>query len=205
MSAQFNEISRAFHEFYPEPKLRHQVHYTFAHRFLPAYVQQNPFAFYSYLYDKSLSSDGSVFEPRRFIQSRWSVIFEKNCGLTPPHEMTFRRVTDLDMSLHQIGGMPAALVKMPPPEVTPEAYFVALVFFPDGAARVFTLEVLGEARNHAVVCEWAKDGAHLNLGVRSPTDAQGFLVTLDPLIQAQPAPIASYRRPADVNAPNPPP
>jgi hypothetical protein len=54
------------------------VHYEFAHRFLPQYVHQNPYEFFTYLYGRG--SPGVPMEPIRFIHSRWAM-FEKMVGL----------------------------------------------------------------------------------------------------------------------------
>ena len=64
MNAEMREENRPLREFYPEAKLRQQVHYLFAHRFLPQYVHEYPrdFLNHTYVY-------GS--DPKRFLQSRW--------------------------------------------------------------------------------------------------------------------------------------
>src|SRR6516164_6768980 len=77
MNPKIQEDTRTLREFYPDSAMRHRVHYTFAHRFLPQYVHQNPYAFFKYLYAENRQ------EPTRFIQSRWSMIYEEMLGLAP--------------------------------------------------------------------------------------------------------------------------
>src|SRR5207248_2003874 len=104
------EDTRLLKEFYPDATARHRVHSGFAHQFLPQYVQQNPYAFLSYVFRQDMP--GGAMEPTRFIQSRWSSIFEEWAGLAPkerPGEpMVFRRVSDLSMSVHSVAGRPTA-------------------------------------------------------------------------------------------------
>lgn len=148
-------ITKSFQEFYPDAALRQKVHYAFAHQFLPGYVWQNPFAWFSYLLNEEMP--GGKDEPTDFIQRRWSAIFETRYKLVRPHSnpfaegMTFRRVSDLSMSMHSVAGRHCALVSMPTPEQSPQAYFVAVVQTVGGndpkswtqgavAVRIFTLE-----------------------------------------------------------------
>ncbi|MBS2018556.1 MAG: hypothetical protein JST00_37165 [Deltaproteobacteria bacterium] len=64
------------------------------------------------------------------------------------------------------------LVRMPPPEGTTEAHFIAAVEH-GGAVRYFTLErsLLG-----AVLCEWT-DEVHANMG-SCPADEESFLAAV---------------------------
>jgi hypothetical protein len=117
MKVKLQEDIRTLRDFYPDPILRHQVHYAFAHRFLPQYVQQNPYAFFSYLYHQD--SSGGEMGPTRFIHSRWSAIFE--AGLTA----------------HKLGGYASALIEMP------VAIFHRLV----SAFAVVIPEVAGQVRH----------------------------------------------------------
>ena len=183
------EDSRTLREFYPDAEMRHRVHYTFAHRFLPAYVWQNPAAFFRALYGEI--DRGQPTDPTRFLQSRWHAIFEPDYGLvtdesvdpiaTPKSKYVFRRVSDLSMTLHDVGGGRAALVRMPPPEQSPEAYFVCIL---ETGARVITLEYTREelASKHegdqGIICEWVREGAsgiHRNFGAGVAPEPEAFL------------------------------
>ena len=192
MNLKLNEKLRTLREFYPEPSLRHQVHYTFAHRFLPRYVHDNPYAFFSYLCRQDMP--GGPMEPTRFIQSRW-MMFEQTAGLVNPGSdadgegMGFRRVSDLRMSLHEVSGRAGALIEMPPAEQPAEACFIAIVLLasgtdatawpPDVRARVFTLEAMaGETSGLAkasVLCERTSDEQHRNWRLTVPPDGTAFL------------------------------
>jgi hypothetical protein len=190
MNDKIHEDIRSFREFYPDAAMRHQVHYAFAHEFLPPYVQQNPYAFFMYLFRSDMP--GGAMEPTRFIQSRWTM-FEEHGGLVKresdpfKHGLVFRRVSDLTMSIPDLAGRAGVLVRMPTPEQAFEAFFVGVVLLAPAAqaaawprdvpARVFTLEAESGAPSvggtMGLVCEWTRGGEHLNcgFGVRAEPDA----------------------------------
>lgn len=185
------EDLRTFAQFYPEPEARHRVHYRFAHRFLPEHVHQNPFAFLTAVFRHF--TPGPPPDGTRFIQSRWSMIFEPWWDQMPNPPTVFRRVTDLSLSRHAVAGKPVALIQMPAPEAMVEAFFVAVVLLadvrtpehwsPDAHARVFTLEMLDERdRTRAVVCEWTREGVHCNYGVKIAPDREAFLPVIATLL-----------------------
>lgn len=181
MKTEITEDNRRLREFYPDPARRHQVHYAFAHQFLPQYVHRNPRAFFSYLYRADMP--GGALEPVRFIHSRWTM-FEEMVGLVEPENepidegMVFRRVSDLTLSLRELDGRAAVLVQMPLPEAPTEAFFVGIVLLapavgwatwsPDVQARVFTLEARAQSAVRvgamALICEWTQTGGHHNWG-----------------------------------------
>jgi hypothetical protein len=213
MSAKIQEDSRTLREFYPDPTLRHGVHCAFAHRFVPQYVQQNPYAFFSYLYRRD--SPGGPMDPTRFIHSRWSAIFEPEAGLTAEEDqdplgarVVLRRVTDLSMSVQELGARASALIEMPTPEQPPEAHFVCVVLLApasdagiwprDVQARVFTLEESSERPESktGLVCEWTSEGTHRNYGVGIPVNREAFLRAVTAVLLAQDAPT-----PADTKKP----
>jgi hypothetical protein len=211
MSTETRVDSRTFQEFYPDPALRHKAHYWFAHKFLPAYVQQDPRRFFSYLFRQD--TPGGVMEPTRFIHSRWTM-FEEQAGLIkvegdPAHGgMVFRRVSELAMSLHVVADKPVALVQMPTPEKPGEASFVAAALQassadtkswpPDSGARVFTLESLHtemypelpDARQRGVFCEWTKSGEHRNFGFSIRAEREAVLQAVARALQAPDTPAA---------------
>ena len=166
--------------------MRHRVHYTFAHRFLPAYVWKNPSAFFRALHG-GIGLEPA--DPTRFLQSRWHAIFEPGFGLvsdesvdplaTDESNYVFRRVSDLSMSLHDVGGTRAALVRMPAPEKSPEAHFVCILEY---RARIITLELMQEDetshRDRGILCEWepgGEHGMHKNFGVGVASNPEVFL------------------------------
>ena len=206
MNMKIQEDIRTFVEFYPEPAKRHQVHYNFAHRFLPRYVHQNPHAFFSHVFGKDLH--GNAMNPVRFVQSRWSMIFEVASGLAPQGRdetkdgILFRRVSDLTMTTHVLADRAVALVQMPGPERPAEAWFVAAIlpaspmnlkdWPPDLEARVFTLESLdagmhpelSDARQRGVFCEWTKIGEHRNFGFDIRAEPDAFLSAVTAVMQS---------------------
>jgi hypothetical protein len=203
MDLNFQEVSATFREFYPDPSLRHRAHYGFAHQFLPQYVWQNPFAFFSYVYNRD---NGCVpMEPTRFIQSRWSAIFEPLLnGPTAPRSAVFRRVSDLSMTIQPLDGKPSALIQMPLPEQPAEALFICIVLLAavdnpsawprDSTARVFTLEAMQDKYSaggtQAIICEWKPGPTHLNSGICIGPQRELFLQTIAQLLKAN-SPIAA--------------
>ena len=206
MNMKIQEYIRSFREFYPDPVNRHKVHYAFAHRFLPRYVQQNPRAFFALVFGKD--SHGGAMNPDRFIQSRWSMIFEVASGLAPQGRdeskegILFRRVSDLTMTTHVLADRAVAMVQMPSPERSAEAWFVAAIleaspvnlkaWSPDLGARVFTLESLEagmhpelpDARQRGVFCEWTKSGEHRNFGFNIRAEPDAFLSAVTAAMQS---------------------
>jgi hypothetical protein len=161
--------------FYPDASRRHQVHYEFAHRFLPKYVHDDPYRFFSLFCQEA---------PTLFIHMMWNR-FLHMAGLIRGNRL--RRVSDLTMSHQQLAGRLVALIEMPTPEAPNEAFFVAVALLADsappepsptnGSARVFTLEAEHKATavaGEAMVGEWASDGTHSNYG-RNPCNREAFL------------------------------
>lgn len=201
MNIKIHEEHRNLQGFYPDPRVRHQVHYGYAHIFLPKYVHQNPTGFFGRFRDET---PGGAQDPTKFIQSNWCM-FEETAGLVkaegdPFKEgMVFRRVTDLSMSVFEVGNRLVALVTMPPPERSPEAFFVAAVLETSEVAhsnarggvraRVFTLEAVSSDKHpgEGVVCEWTDDGEHRNWGIGNRVDRDTFLGTVALLLKAPPS------------------
>ena len=212
MNVKIQEDCRTLGEFYPDPEARHQVHYEFAHRFLPQYVHLNPYAFFSYLYRSDIT--GETLEPTRFIQSRWDQ-FEKMLGLVDreadpmTNGIVFRRVVDLTMSTQEVAGRPVALVQMPAPEQGVNAFFVAVALLTspehpenwprDVQARVLTLEAQfsddPDAGKAGMFCEWTREGEHRNFGALVPAERDAFLRAVAVALQAPDAPAMASHTP----------
>lgn len=214
MNINIREDCRTLREFYPDSAMRHQVHYAFVHKFLPQYLQQNPYAFFSYIFRRDLP--GGAMEPTRFIHSRWTM-FEEMAGLVQRENdllregMVLRRVSDLTMLTQEVAGRPVALVQMPTPEQPVEAFFVAMALLASPAhpeswprdvqARLFTLEA-ADVSEHAgegkmgVVCEWTKELRHRNLGCGVRAERDAFVHAVTAVLRAPDAPdLASYAPP----------
>jgi hypothetical protein len=160
--------------FFPDASRRHQVHYHFAHRFLPNYVHDDPYRFF-----RPICQEAPTF----FIHEMWNK-FLHMAGLIRGDRL--RRVSDLTMNLQQLAGRLVALIEMPTPEAPNEAFFVAVVLLAaapqelspkKASARVFTLEAVRQeisVAGEAVFGEWARDGSHLNYG-GIPCNREAFL------------------------------
>jgi hypothetical protein len=107
----------------------------------------------------------------------------------------------------RVAGRPAALVRLPEPRATTEAYFIAVVLnhelaepvkpAPEAEVFYFTLEkgfsLDGSPRT--VFCEW-DESTHKNYGDGPPPDARGFLdhVAAHLSATATPAPQATFEK-----------
>lgn len=210
MSYPVKEDPRTLKGFYPDAEMRHQVHRTFAHRFLPLYVHRSPWVFAFEIYDRLVT--GRPVDPSRYIQTRW-MLFEESTGLVAPDSnpekngILFRKVTDLTMTFQQVQGMPTMIVRMPHPERMPEAYYLAIVLLTQASnprawpqdlkARVFTLEhsdLLGpDGLAYGVLCEWTPEGKHLNFRSVVRADRDPFVQSVAKLLEnPDPAPGASF-------------
>jgi hypothetical protein len=193
------EDIRTFQEFYPNPMILMRVIYSFAHRFLPRFVRENPWEFFNSIFGPQASVDRTI--PQRIIQTHW-MRFEETVGVKPAaalDEKIFRRVSDLQVSCCEISGRPMALIKMPEPESLPEAAYVGIVLlapstdprrWPTAAkARCFTLD-----RSHreipptdrSAVCEWGETTHRLHALI--PPNLNEFLKAIENALQAEEKP-----------------
>ncbi|HEY3898531.1 MAG TPA: FHA domain-containing protein [Chthoniobacter sp.] len=190
------EEVRTLKEFYPDPAMRHRVHYDFAHRFLPGYVRQSPYAFFSAVFDTQYPVEGYTIN--RFIQSRW-MMFEEMGGLIPTRpigQRIFRRVLDLEISGEKMPYGPVSLIKMPPPEEVGEAILIGAVLLNASTepkswmhnveARLFTFEKTFAGPEKGILCEWTPD-SHLNHGLVLPISSHNFLEGIGRVLIARPA------------------
>jgi hypothetical protein len=101
-----------------------------------------------------------------------------------------------DITIHNIRvrQYPCAVVEMPRPRATTEAFFVAAVLLAeidrelpdakDRALRYFTLEkglVLG-GPSRTVLCEWTSDGSHVNYGDGPTPRIEAFIESVQELL-----------------------
>jgi len=186
------------------PRARQQ-HYLFAHKMLPQIAFDFGAASVLMLSEQEKAAD--------FLERVW-----RDCGeglegrdFVSPDGAS----VGLSVETRRIGNNElVSIVSLPTPEVTPEAYFVALMCdaVPQSASgdgspetlelwrllvrstpvRVFTLELSqpeeGEART--VFCEWTSDGRHVNMGDGPSPDKNAFFAFLG--AQGLPRPQASF-------------
>ena len=194
MGEKITEDSRPLHAFYPDPKLRSQIHYGFAHRFLPEYVHGDPGGFLAYL-------NAASIDPTRFIQSRWQMMEEiislpgVDQGRFDPS--VFRRLTELELWTDEVGGRPAAIIQMPVPERAPLAFFIAVVIrmtessedqgHVEASARYFTLErfIGGGGSALGVLGEWTHDRKHITHDLTIPVSREAFIGAVARAIEAE--------------------
>jgi hypothetical protein len=195
------EESRPLAGFYPDPEQRYNVHYAFAHRFLPRYVHENPRAFFYRRYGGSAAGDVPV-DCTRFIHSRWRLMEGMFAG-APIVGETFRRITDLTARFETLNGQPVAVITMPVPDRPVGAYFVAVVLLAPAVdpeawtektkARVLTLECTDPGPDVGALCEWEEGGRHAYSGRLLAVDREVFLAAVaDYLKVADPTPAATF-------------
>ena len=168
-------------DFYPDAKQRLQLHYTFAHKWLPAYVHSDPIRFFGYL-------QRGENQPNHFIQSRWQMM-ERDLGLASPPPAAnwiIRRVSDLQMFLDNSSSYPLAIVEMPKPEFITHTWYVGIALGPEAhqaaprptqSERIFTLERVQDTLDQGVLCEWTFEKnqlSHRNYGLLVPTNREQF-------------------------------
>ena len=92
-------------------------------------------------------------------------------------------------------GWVVVVITLPPPQRIAEAYFVALLYQPAAATsttRVFTLEqglsspLATDSTPTTILCEWANDSTHYNMGPTQATDVETFLASLTPFLGLEP-------------------
>ena len=172
---------------------RRDMHYFFAHRFLPQIALSDPEGF--------TAAVGSGAYQEMFPNLWRKMSREFKLADDPPNPQ-------FDGTVYPLGGDAyCALVRMPEPQSMTEAYFCALLMGPKRwswrafrrkrKVRFFTLEYtlrdLTEPSN--VVCEWASGGEHLNYGFALPVDADEFVRAICELAASGRNAVAGIRLP----------
>lgn len=148
--------------------MRRFHHYLFAHRVLPRAVFSDPDRF-----ESKLEADG-----RMFLRFLWE---------TAAADDAVVNVLDpegLDFEIHATPHGKVVEVRMPEPAEPPEAHTVMVVL--SSPPRVFTLERSIDPESGSpstMLCEWDRDGQHLNHG-RGP-GPDGLLTRVMLLIVAR--------------------
>jgi len=165
-------------------------HYTLAHHALRTVAFRQPLGFLSVLVSPNA---------QRFLKDLMRSVSE-NCR-EEEAEPGFA-VEDLTIHTVRVGRYPCAVIEMPPPKSTTEAFFVAAVLLADVdqempdpekvAMRYFTLEqgsVLGlpprtalEGPPRTVLGEWTADGAHCNYGDGPAPRLESFIKAVEALL-----------------------
>ena len=145
-------------------------HYTFAHMVLSKLVLDRPEFAYEILNTPSAED---------YLKSAW----EKIDGLIQLEEIL--PYEGLSLSKHKNGtNTPIFLVKMPEALRMGEAHFVAILFQTEQSglfkkkirimdSKYYTLEFHNEQQS--MLCQWSKEGDHMNLGDFGTPDQQRFL------------------------------
>lgn len=203
------EDCRLLKDFVPEAQARCELHYTFAHRFLPEFVHGDPLGFFAALEGEKSRGGGVPTEgPTRFIQGRWAIL-EMEFGLVPGPSSTeqleqaaFRRVLDLEAWTETVYGKRGLFVQMPAPGQSPHvvtagalAYFLGVVLVEDSSARVFTLDTLERTILDAnatewpsgpgALCEWTKENMHRNYEMLVEPRRKSFVTAIEHLLNAE--------------------
>jgi hypothetical protein len=172
-------VEEAFHE----PRCHH---YTLAHYALRSVAFDHPLGFLGVL--ASPDARGFLSELMRSVS--------EHCKEREP-----RPDFDIDdIAVHKVrvGKYPCAVVEMPRPRATTEAFFVAAVLLADldrempdpkeVALRYFTLEkgFTFEGPPRTVLCEWTSEGCHCNYGDGPAPRLEAFLRAVEEMLSKRP-------------------
>jgi hypothetical protein len=172
----------------PDPNSE-QLDYPRCHHYALAHVALRSAAFCDPLgYLSVLASPKARRFPARLLRS---VSDSEHCRQEEPQpDFT---IEDIAVHLVRAGRYPCAVIELPRPKATTEAYFTAAVLLavpedgmPETAPlelRYFTLEkgfvLAGPPRT--VLCEWTFDGTHLTFGDGPATQLEAFVRAVEEL------------------------
>ncbi len=169
--SQPNEIR----EHLAQPRLQH---YMMAHVALRSLAFENPLAYLGILG----SPDANMF----FAQLMESV--SEQC---PDEPDPGYRPDEISVHCLRVHSFPCAIVQMPSPKATTEAFFTAAVLMHDPShdipeptqmkLRYLTLEkgFHADGTSRTVLCEWTSEGSHLNFGDGPPPELKLFINELE--------------------------
>lgn len=156
-------------------------HYIFAHQVMKHMALSDPARFLAILASE---------HARDFISDMFNAICEKVGAQSPEFA-----ASDIRIHGRRVGGFPCAVIEMPEPKETAEAFFTATVLLADGQAplpegrplpaRYFTLEKgysFERRRERTVLCEWTTD-SHLNCGDGPPATVDDFCLAIQDLLK----------------------
>jgi hypothetical protein len=163
-------------------KVERTHHYVFAHRIVPEVALKDPAQVLTLLRGP---------EGNKFLQDLWAEVGE-SCPANLPSE-------GLRLTLEEVEGLdePMALIRLPEPEIPPEAHYLAIVpwcekrllgLVQKRSLRCFTLEqgikLSGGLRT--VLCEWTRSEkgelVHRNYGVGPEPNTSAFLARLSEVL-----------------------
>jgi hypothetical protein len=161
-------------------------HYALAHYALRGVAFEHPLAFLGVL----ASPDA-----QRFLAELLQSVSKQCKEREPEPDFTVEQIV---VHKRRVGQYPCAIVEMPQPRATTEAYFVAAVLLADTekplqdkkdlTLRYVTLEMgsslAGNART--VLGEWAVDGSHVNYGTGPNPKLEAFVGQLAEVLARNP-------------------
>lgn len=162
----------------PQEPTTHQKIYSFQHRILPKWTHQTNGAFYNDLREGL---------PAQLVEAATEIAgqdFAKQMAVT------------------NVATPEGVLVTFSQPLDAPLCFFVFIMKTEQGF-RYLTLEKsmdIAEDGTKSALCEWAKEGRHMNYGSRNYTDSKSFLADINALN----APVASFTPPGPSSPPRDP-
>ena len=89
------------------------------------------------------------------------------------------RILAADIHVHrrQFGAVEGTVLEMPPPQIPPDCYFIAIVPIEGAPPRYFTLECCFFP-GPTMLCEWTADRAHRNFGTGPEPDIDLFVAAV---------------------------
>jgi len=149
----------------PREKRRH--HYLYAHRVLPQLAFQDPAGFCARLSNPAAGQAS--------LEALWAAVGADVQTALPGD--------GLQLTQHVLprSGRTVFLVELPPPQIMPEAYYLAVLPGPD-VLGILTLEYSEDFESGepcTVLGGWTSDGTHLNMGKGAEPTREAFLEQLD--------------------------
>ncbi len=164
-------------------------HYGFAHRELPRLIWKDPELYVSTLFNFNPDANRTLPALRHFLYETWETLGNE----LPPEEKLPPDGLDI-VRRNLANGYQIVVITMPPAVQMAEAQMIAVAYRPErlrrffnkekSVLRYFTLE-LGITRERTActrLCEWTRDGAHVNYDEGPPVEIDAFCKALEPLL-----------------------
>jgi hypothetical protein len=139
---------------------------VFAHKLLPRLLFDDPS-------DKLLEILGNSELARpliRYLVDNVALL----CGF--PEGAWKNLAADINLHRRNFGTVEGTVIEMPPPQIPPECYFIAIVPMIGDRPRYFTLECAFFPG--PMLCEWTADRAHHNFGPGPDPDIDSFITAV---------------------------
>jgi hypothetical protein len=97
------------------------------------------------------------------------------CGF--PEDAWKTLAADIYAHRRKFGAVEGTVLEMPPPQIPPDCYFIAIIPIEGTRPRYFTLESCFFPKP-TMLCEWTADRMHLNFGTGPEPDIDLFIAAV---------------------------